>query len=227
MQLSIEGTGDNLVLLYLGYAQDPRPFYYIREHLPENSAVAFIWEHDGNMIALNALSKFKKVRLIAWSMGVMLAPIVLDKLNLNYEKRYALNGSLEGIDELYGIAPKVWDDNLRNLLTIDHVRQFYKLMCLDKKIFKEYSEHCPLRELSQLQKELQSLKEIAEHKVEDSVACNNQFFYDQAFIGKRDLIFPPEAIQRSFARAGVETVITNGAHYDPALFIELVAKSFD
>lgn len=222
MQLNIEGNGENLVLLYLGYGQDPQPFYYIKEHLPENTALAFIWDHKEPLIDLSKLCTFKKVRLIAWSMGVMLAPIFLGKLNLNYEKRYALNGTVEGIDDIYGIVPKIWNDTLRNMLTPKQAYQFYRLMCVDKNVYKEYSAHSMEHDPSSLQQELLWLKNVAEHKPHFSAS-----FYDKAFIGKRDLIFPADAIKLSFARDSVETIVTNGAHYDPTLFIELAGKNFD
>ena len=55
MRLKIEGQGENIVIMYLGYAQDPKPFYYINSCLPPSTALAFIWEHHGDAADLSAL----------------------------------------------------------------------------------------------------------------------------------------------------------------------------
>lgn len=221
MRFKIEGQGENIVIMYLGYAQDPTPFYYINSCLPPSTALAFIWEHHGDVADLSALSRFKRVRLIAWSMGVMLAPIVLSKLDLNFEKRYAVNGSVEGIDDQYGIAPALWDKTFDSLQNETQSELFYRLMCFNKKVYREYAEHHPDRKISDLRTELRFIKEFGNNNAK-AVAS----FYDEAFISKNDLIMSPDAVKASFLKEGVIIHERPTAHYDQEIFKILCARSF-
>ncbi|MGN0908716.1 MAG: pimeloyl-ACP methyl esterase BioG family protein, partial [Succinivibrio sp.] len=92
--------GKNLVIFFEGYGQDEKPFARMAELMPEDSSLlcCFDYAAKGDLPDVGAYSK---VRIIAWSMGVALAPHYARGLG-NIVERIAVNGTLEGIDPKHG-----------------------------------------------------------------------------------------------------------------------------
>ena len=221
MKISMSGRGTNLVLFFLGYGQDPEPFQKMQAYLPDDCALAFVYDYEDAEGDFKCFEKFSKVRIIAWSMGVMFAPRIVHKLNLKLEHCYAVNGTVEGIDDHFGIPLPAWNKTLDELTDDAHALHFYRLMCRKPALIKQYLETRPKRDLKSLRNELEFIKAYCADKKEVSAT-----FYDKAFCSSQDVIMPPAALKCSFARAGVETEELNSSHYDPQIFMKLISKTF-
>ena len=221
MKLYISGSGTNLILFFLGYGQDPGPFQSLQAYLPDDSALALVYDYENDKEDFSCLENFSKVRIIAWSMGVVFAPRTVQKLHLNLEHCYAINGTVEGIDDCFGIPLSAWNKTLEDLTDEKHALNFYRLMCRKPALIKQYLESRPKRDLKSLRNELEFIKAYCAGML--AVPAS---FYDQAFCSLQDVIMPPAAVKLSFKRAGVDIEELNSSHYDPEIFMRLITKPF-
>lgn len=217
----LKSSGDNLIIFFLGYAQDERPFARYTALLPENTAFLVCYDYGNGADVLPDLSAYKQVRVIAWSMGVMMAPKILSGFKGRYEKRHAVNGSIEGISDQYGIAPAIWDLTIAEL-DAAHADNFVRLMCRMPSLLKEYLEVRPERSLDSLRNELIFLRDYARAHAQNDDAA----FYDDAHVSKKDLIMPAKAVLCSFERLGVPCETTNEPHYAQETFAALISRPF-
>lgn len=217
--LKTEGT--KLVLLFLGYAQDERPFEELEGMLDHDTALAVVYDYNGTMMRLPALKHYSLVRVIAWSMGVMMAPQLMAGHSLPYERRYAVNGSIEGIDEKLGIAPEIWEQTICEL-DEKNALNFIRLMCRNPLVLKKYLSCRPRRDLISLRQELEYL--LIKSKTRVAVEGG---FYDRAFISRKDLIMPPQAVKASFEARKVPCEMIAEPHYAFETIAHLVTMPFE
>ncbi|MGN1280698.1 MAG: pimeloyl-ACP methyl esterase BioG family protein, partial [Succinivibrio sp.] len=155
--------------------------------------------------------------LISWSMGVMIAPMVLNDHSLlgRVRKSYAINGTLEGIDDELGIPLRLWMATISSMSDANVIK-FYRRMCLDAILYEEYTGTKPDRDTDSLKRELESIIGFSQKKRVDG------FTYDLAFIGLKDKIMDPKAMQKSFALKNTKVKLTDAAHYSKDVFIEVL-----
>ena len=218
----IKKGGCSLVLFVAGYGQELAPFERFKDDLAEDTALLMIWDYRNPQLSLPDFSAYAKVRLIAWSMGVMYAPALFYKANLPFERRIAVNGSCEGIDEELGISPKLWERTAAQM-NDQNAYAFCRLMCLSPKLLKDYLKAGKTRDPKELKAELEAILSFAR----ELDPKRSRGFYTEAYTCAKDLIFPPEAVKRSFARQGIEVLQEPGAHYCPELFSKLSAAPFE
>ena len=68
----------NLVLIFLGYGQDQNPFNSLKTVTSDDIAIVF--DYQDLSFDESLYQEYDQITLIAWSMGVMIAPIVLSKI---------------------------------------------------------------------------------------------------------------------------------------------------
>ncbi len=222
----LKQEGHNLILFVSGYGQDLNTFKRFEASLPEDSALAVIYDYedDGKVIDLDIFEKFSKIRVIAWSMGVMFAPAIFKNApSLPFEKRIAVNGTVEGIDAEYGIPENVWDETIASM-DEEHALNFIRLMCRSPALIEEYLKNRPQRSVESLKSELVYIKEYAHRTNAEKRQVTK--FYDEAYSSKRDLIMPHLAVVKSFERAGIKCEAIAGAHFVPELFDSLIREPF-
>lgn len=215
----LKSSGDNLIIFFLGYAQDERPFERYVALLPENTALLVVFDYGNGEDALPDLSAYKQVRVIAWSMGVMMAPGIMHGFRGRFERRHAVNGTIEGISDTCGIAPGIWDQTIAELDEA-HADNFVRLMCRAPLLLKEYLRTRPERSVESLRRELIFLRDHARDVKDPGI------FYDDAHVSKKDLIMPARAVLKSFAGKGVPCETTNEPHYAPETFARLISRPF-
>ena len=208
--------GQNLVLFFEGYGQDEKPFAKIAEMMPKSSALlcCYDYAHEGN---LPDLRSYEKIRLVAWSMGVALAPHYAEGLS-NIVERIAVNGTIEGIDPEYGIDPDLWDKTAASL--DEHAAASFRLAMCGKQ-YRNYMRSGISRNAESMKAELVWIRNFLKE-----TPSSQGRFYDCAYVSDADLIFPPKAQRLSFNQRHVEIREVEGAHYQPELFAKLIAEPF-
>ncbi len=208
--------GTNLVVFFEGYGQDERPFAKMAEIMPKSSALLCCYDY-AQKGDLPDLSSYEKTRLIAWSMGVALAPHYAKCLS-NIVERIAVNGTVEGIDPKYGIDPGLWD---KTAASLDEraAASFRLAMC--GRGYRNYMKTGTSRSAGSMMAELLWIRNFLKEKPPSQGS-----FYDCAYVSGADLIFPPKAQRLSFNQRHVEIREVEGAHYQPELFARLIAERF-
>jgi biotin synthesis protein BioG len=212
----LKSKGENLVLFFEGYGQDEKPFAKIAGKMPADSALLCCFDYASSG-ELPDLASFSKVRIVAWSMGVALAPHYASGL-ASVVGRIAVNGTMEGIDPKLGIDPEVWD---RTAATLDErgAASFRLAMC--GREFRNYMRSGISRSASSMKSELLWIRSfLKEHAPEQGR------FYDKACVADADIVFPPKVQRLSFKRHGVPVQEVEGAHYAPSLFEKLLTEPF-
>lgn len=130
------------------------------------------------------LQSYRSITVVAWSMGVRMADIVLSRAtDLPITQRIAINGTPYPIDEERGIAPVIFNGTL-NGLNEQSLLKFYRRMCGSAKAYQQFLPHAAQRSVDDLKEELAA---IARHDHEASLqekttfdrvrnrACNNAY----------------------------------------------------
>ena len=211
---------DNLVLIFLGYGQAEEPFLKLKEH--SRNDLALVYDYQDFNFDESLYQSYQRIDLICWSMGVMIAPIVLDnsKLLSKVNTAIALNGTYEGIDDNYGIAKKLFKATIDGLDESNYLK-FVRRMCQSVDSYKQYLEHRPKRSLESLKSELSYIYENAQlSKTYDP--CN--FKYTKAICGQKDKIIAYQSQYNAWQKTPVIMESKAIAHYDESTFIELLEQ---
>ena len=206
----------NLVLIFLGYGQDQNPFNSLKTVTSDDIAIVF--DYQDLSFDESLYQEYESITLIAWSMGVMIAPIVLSNTAKLF-KKIALNGTVQGIDDTLGIPPSLWQATIDSLTEQTYLK-FVRRMCSDTSLYEEYLQNKPQRALESFKSELISLQAIAKQRKQ------NNFEYDLAIVGNKDKIIAPKRQLLSWSNAHVLVKQTEIAHYSLETFKALVAHEY-
>lgn len=197
-------SGKNLFLFFNGWGMDEKPFLPL---LPdkEDCLIVFDYQNNEDEKLLSYLSHYQKIVLLSWSMGVWCA----QSFFLNHveqrekiELALAINGTLDPINEIYGISPKLFENMATDYSKVIRDR-FYRQMC--GHALKEFMDNEPDRELVNQQLELKKFLSIVKPlDVEDSI-------YHRVLISSKDYIVPTKS-QKRFWQDSKYTVI-EGSHF--------------
>ncbi len=206
-----EGS-EELNLFFAGFGQDPAPFL----DLPYSCDCALVYDYRSLSFDEKLYSSYANLKLIAWSMGVMMASRVLPATSLSFEGgKLAINGTLEGIDSQLGIDPKLWQATAEQL-DESSAEKFYLRLCGADRSSHYWSSR-PCRPLAELAEELAALSRFARTKA----AC---FEYDLAIVGSKDRIIPPQSQRRSWEKHHTPVLEGAYAHYQESLFLKVLCS---
>ena len=206
----------NLVLIFLGYGQDQNPFKSLNTVTKDDIAIVF--DYQDLSFDESLYQEYESITLIAWSMGVMIAPIVLSN-TAKLVKKIALNGTVQGIDDTLGIPPSLWQATIDSLTEQTYLK-FVRRMCSDASLYEEYLQNKPKRTIESFKRELISLQAIAKQSKQ------NNFEYDLAIVGNKDKIIAPKNQLLSWSNSLVYIKQTEIAHYSLETFIALLAHEY-
>ncbi|MGN0914991.1 MAG: pimeloyl-ACP methyl esterase BioG family protein [Succinivibrio sp.] len=206
---------ENLKLVFLGYGQDENPFSYLTECTKDD--VAIIFDYENSDIEAASLLEYQSLSVVAWSMGVMIAPMVLSRLNLNNKVKsaVAINGTLEGIDDNRGIPHKLWDATI-NGMSERNAKKFLRRMCNDADAFDEYMKNAPARSVESLRAELEHIKSMAREDKQN-------FKYDHAYLSLNDKIFIFENMKNSFDEHSISYDSFDDGHYSKNILMKALS----
>lgn len=200
---NINNNSNNLLIIFNGWGFDDKILQLI--NLSNYDIMLFYQYTDFNLDNVRICKKYHKISVIAWSLGVWIAPIVIEKLNIKIDNAIAINGTLNPISDNYGIPNAVFQGTLNNL-SERNLQKFNTRIAGGAKEFALVNEYFPIGNWQTRKDELQFLF--------DSICANTvaSNIYKNAIIGTNDLIFSTEN-QRSFWQT-TNTTITEyqGAH---------------
>ena len=147
---------------------------------------------------------YESVRVVAWSMGVWAASVLLSRWNIPVSYRVAINGTERPVDEHYGIHPKIYLLTERGM-TEQGRDKFFARMLSGKEENERFEENKPCRDIDEQRDELRLIRE-------QSVREMSEMHWDRVYISEGDVIFPVEN-QRNWWRNRVEIITLSGGHY--------------
>lgn len=190
-----------LILIFTGWSIDPDLY---RDINVEGWDVAVAYDYSDMLFDLSHLKSYSTIWLFAWSLGIKAASAVLPPELIT--GAYAINGSLNPVDDEEGIPVAIYEGTLNNLDN-RNLSKFRRRMLSDSETFKTlFDSDFSNDEIESLRGQLASLRDIREH---------GNLPWRKAFIADGDKIFPPENLKRSWSKRSVEIVEMKGAHYIP------------
>jgi len=186
---------DRLLLFFHGWGMEPGLFQHWGK--PEFD-VLVVWDYR-QLTPLPSLSRYREIRLLAWSLGVWVAAVTeLPPLN----QAIAVNGTLQPIDPESGIQPEIFQGTIDHWLD-EQARERFQQRVIGPKSADRPARHqaascsVPLRQPEDQRDELVALQSFIRKR---PVAGN---IYQRALISGRDRIYSPLILRRFWRKLGI------------------------
>ena len=120
-------TGNSqLLLVFSGWAASPEVFRQL-ETEPDTD-LWICYDYRGMDFEGEALSGYRKIRLVAWSLGVWAASVMFGKKPVSFTEAIAVNGTPCPVHDRWGIPETIFRGTLDNV-TEEGMRRFNRRMC--------------------------------------------------------------------------------------------------
>lgn len=203
-----------LTLFFAGWGMDEQPF---KDHCPIDSDLLICYDYRSLDFDFTLLQGYEEIRLVAWSMGVWAASVVLQHIDLPVCESIALNGTMTPVDDHKGIPRMTFERTLEGLNDVT-LERFIRRMCLKKESMQTFLSKRPKRSVAELKEELQLIGEQVK-------SCDvPDFKWGRAIIGRDDLIFIA-ANQRNAWSTGTEVIEHDIPHYSEVLLRDILCSS--
>ncbi len=203
---------EHLTVFFAGWGMDENPFLDFRA--PESDLlICFNYTNlDFNSALLEA---YKRVRVVAWSLGVWAASVLMAKIPRFAADAIAVNGTPFPVDETRGIPSSIFQGTLQGLSNANLAR-FERRMCGDAATLAIYTRVHPKRSIASLVEELAWIgRESAAHTVSPQ--------FKRAIVGKRDAIFTCDNQENAWCGLCPVDVI-DIAHYNDAILRSVICE---
>ncbi|MBQ3640338.1 DUF452 family protein [bacterium] len=185
-------NNSDLIVFFSGWGADVNMFKTMKA---DGFDVIMFYDYSDYFVPNFDFSNYKKIYLIAWSMGVLMSQV----LELNYDKKIAINGTLLPVHDKFGIPEKIYN------LTINNFNDTTK-----SKFSKKIGLNCELtRTNDELKNELIKIKEYQQ------LCSNSKIKFDKAYISINDKIFPYENQKLFWTMKNTEITTIDANHYIP------------
>lgn len=173
-----EGNPD-LIIFALGWSCDAQAVERIR---PAGYDILCIFDYRTLYpVAESETEAYRRVYLFAWSFGVRVSESVFRKIS--FYKTVALNGTPYPVHNRFGIPVRPFLLTLRSIRTAG-------TEAFERRTYGKYypiaAAWPPSRSLEDKARELEALHELSQ------VEADEPFTWDEALVGSKDLIFPPD-----------------------------------
>ncbi|WP_295732387.1 pimeloyl-ACP methyl esterase BioG family protein [uncultured Muribaculum sp.] len=198
-----EPDNRDIIVIFLGWGTDAA---FIKQLCHPGCDIMAVWDYRDETFDHTLLLNYRHVYIFAWSMGVMMAQLTLQRHpNLHPALCIAVNGSLSPVDDSTGIPKAIFQGTLAGLSDAT-LRKFRRRMCHTPEEFDDYCISLPSRGIDELRDELRILGERA------SVKSNAPGIrWDRAIIAESDRIFPIENMRRAW-KGMARVRETSGGH---------------
>ena len=173
-------NSSTLILFFNGWGMNNS----ILEHLKNTEFdILCFSNYDNDYIFDDKVTKgYKKIYLVAWSMGVWASAKTLENLNIKFDKKIAINGTLKPISDNFGIPISIFEGTINNFSERNKMK-FDKRMLGSKEDFLWFQN---------LKSKRENITQLEELKLIYKNALNPRidFTFDEIIIGQEDLIFP-------------------------------------
>ena len=205
-----------LVLFFSGWGGEECLFSRYR---PADADFLLCYDYRSLDFDFRLLEGYREIRLVAWSMGVWSAGIVLQDACLPFSAKIALNGTLRPVDDAYGIPKAVFHGTLERFDAIV-LAKFRRRMCGDAANVKRFLSCGSLRQPGELREELAVLaREVAARPI-PSLA------WTHALVGEGDKIFPPANQQAAWSVQPGTLCSTFGEEHYSEMFFRMAIEGW-
>lgn len=173
-----------LVVFFNGWGMDPRPVAHLGS---DRYDVLELHAYASRVLpreAAAAWPRYQAVHVVAWSLGVWMAQTVQDQLPAHTRLALAVNGTLQPVHDLHGIAPRIfrstlsgWSAGLRE--------RFYANMFNGAFLSQRFLAQVPERTVDDQRQELEWLASEIRRQRQPAAGC----LFNSVLISKRDVIF--------------------------------------
>ena len=144
-----------LTLFFCGWGMDEHTVQHVRGM---GDLLLFYDYRDISGEDAPEVEGYESVRVVAWSMGVWAASVLLSRWNIPVSCRVAINGTERPVDEHYGIHPKIYLLTERGM-TEQGRDKFFARMFSGKEEMERFKENRPCRAIDEQRDELRLIRE--------------------------------------------------------------------
>lgn len=208
---------DSLIIFFAGFAQEKN----LLDGLIFPYDTLYIFDYSDMSLSFNVIKEYKNIHVIAWSLGVFVAPFILSKklhdFNISFD--VAINGTIKAIDSTYGIAPAMYKATLDSLTDSSFIK-FLRRICGSQDKLDLYMPYKCMRDINTIKNEL-----IEILNVYSSVDINKllDIKYKKALVSLKDKIFIKDNQELFFRENNTKVDFIDASHYDRDLFIKAIA----
>lgn len=200
------GPNEEAIVFFLGWGMPANIF-----DLNQDEDLDICWvndyQHNDFTELEEALQEYKKVHLISWSFGVLMAGKFLNQTALKLQSCIALNGVLRPIDDHYGIPKEIFQGTL-DYLNERSYQKFLGRTFGGMRSYAAYKEYFQEADIAKLKKEL----EFFQVQSEQSVEASQQ--WSHVHLSESDMIIPFESQCNYWNQVKeVEVLKNSGAHF--------------
>lgn len=188
------------LLFFAGWAMDEAPFAELRP-AGHDLVVVSDYRRLAPLDLAGLRSSYDKLRLVAWSMGVYVAGLLLHHQAALLDEAVAVAGTPQPFDERLGIPGQAVEDMLADFTT-QTMDDFYAAMFEHDAERRRFLARRPWRRPEELAEELRALRDLFHNQG----ACPD--LYDRVAITSRDTVMPPRNQVRAWGRERSETLQT-------------------
>ena len=200
---------NRLILVFNGFAMDPRPLSGLK--IPEDADLVILGVYHDLAISLadeQAILAYSRIDVAAWSLGVWVFGQIGDKIILKQGVRVAINGTLCPLDAKLGIPPAIFALTRERFGPLTRP-DFYRRVCSDPQTEMQFLALEPERTPEDQALELAFLHEAL---LAEKAPRPLEGLFHKAFVGSRDLIFPPSSQER-FWKGHVLLKVLDAGHF--------------
>lgn len=198
----LKRTGSREVVLFFnGWGMDQRAVSHVEGELDVCEV------HDYRDIERGIapdLDAYEAVNVVAWSMGVWAASLLVGRWNLCPRRMVALNGTECPVDDRYGIPVKGYILTERGMDERGREKFFRRMLTSNDRDW--FSGKMPERPLAEQVEELHCIREQA-------ARMHGKIGWDRVFVSTGDVIFPPENQRNWWGERCRKVISLEGGHY--------------
>lgn len=236
-QQDFKKSSENLIIFFSGFGSAPSHFelFFANNKTQEVGKnfdiimcydyVDFTKQKTQMQDIINTTKNYANTYLIAWSMGVFVASVLLSDFAKNngldlgriFTQKIAINGTNIGIHSTQGIPPKIFSYTAKNF-NQDAFRSALfdtnKVISQDKNTQDFIADFALPKDTQRLKNELESLQHL---QTNTSLDFMQNVIWDKAIISKADKIFPTHSCEIFFAqnphKNHTKIIYTNAPHF--------------
>ena len=195
---------DRLIVFCAGWGMDATPFAPLRSE-NYDVLIGFDYSTEAKETDIRKLAAcYQSIYLVSWSMGVVNGQKAFAESADHFERKIAINGTLQPVHDDFGIPVVTCLATLRNMGEETLVK-FYRRMCRSSAVLEKFLHNRPNRSIESIQHELQVIVENAPNSVK------GQSIYTDVVVATDDRIIPSDNQVRFWHDSKVLSL--QGAHF--------------
>lgn len=193
------GNG-RVVVFFNGWGMDGE----VVKHLKGETDVVMFYDYrDLHREEKLDLSAYRRVDVVAWSMGVWAAAQVVPSLGISPSKQIALNGTERPVDDRYGIPVRIYGLTEKGMT--GKGREKFVARMLDNRPGNPVADFTT-RPIEEVCEELSRIRE-------SSADLRHVLKWDRAYISENDVIFPVTGQREWWSGRCLEICMLPGGHF--------------